>query len=398
MQTRSGAHPRPRYTRRDMAASEPKVSIVIPNRDGATPRDGLTYLEHGPGRRWREQSFRDFDVIVVDNGSPTARSHICGSTGPRSRSSSWARTRGFPAAVNRGIEAERRRSTSPCSTTTSSSHPTGSSCWSRSSTAIRARLRHRQDHAVRRSRCDRAGGHDFYTCGRFEPRGLDEQRRGTVRRTPRRRRSSPRPPRMYRREALERGRRLRRGLLPLLRGRGCLPADAARRLRRASTSRSRRRSTSGAGRSARPSELPRFFLVRNGLDHPAQGPAGLGAARSLPKIALYNWGTAERRRGETGTAGRVLQAFASFLRMVPATLRKRRAVQRAQEGGAGGLRGSRCEPTIRCRTRLGACSDERPPSHCSSSGARRLTARGLRADPRGATPEALPDRRRAAAG
>ena len=34
------AHPRPAIHADDMAASEPKVSIVIPNRDGATPRDG----------------------------------------------------------------------------------------------------------------------------------------------------------------------------------------------------------------------------------------------------------------------------------------------------------------------------------------------------------------------
>ena len=36
------AHPRPAIQADEMAASEPKVSIVIPNRDGATPRNGLT--------------------------------------------------------------------------------------------------------------------------------------------------------------------------------------------------------------------------------------------------------------------------------------------------------------------------------------------------------------------
>jgi glycosyltransferase involved in cell wall biosynthesis len=51
-----------------MATSESTVSIVIPNRDGATPRDGLTYLEMVLGTL-REQSFQDFDVTVVDNGS-----------------------------------------------------------------------------------------------------------------------------------------------------------------------------------------------------------------------------------------------------------------------------------------------------------------------------------------
>ena len=45
-----------------MAASEPKVSIVIPNLDGATPREGLTYLDMVRDTLG-EQSFRDFDVI-----------------------------------------------------------------------------------------------------------------------------------------------------------------------------------------------------------------------------------------------------------------------------------------------------------------------------------------------
>ena len=51
-----------------MTASEPKVSIVIPNRDGATPREGLTYLDMVMGTL-AGQSFRDFEVVVVDNCS-----------------------------------------------------------------------------------------------------------------------------------------------------------------------------------------------------------------------------------------------------------------------------------------------------------------------------------------
>ena len=49
-------------------SSAPKVSVVIPNHNGVTPRDGLTYLEMVlPSLR--EQSLRDFDVTVVDDGS-----------------------------------------------------------------------------------------------------------------------------------------------------------------------------------------------------------------------------------------------------------------------------------------------------------------------------------------
>ena len=119
-----------------MAASEPKVSIVIPNRDGATPRNGLTFLEMVMGTL-AEQSFRDFEVIVVDNGSTDDSVAYLREHWPAVKVVELGENQGFPAAVNRGIAAARAR-TSPCSTRTSSCHRTGSSCWSRNSTGIRA--------------------------------------------------------------------------------------------------------------------------------------------------------------------------------------------------------------------------------------------------------------------
>jgi GT2 family glycosyltransferase len=73
-------------------------------------------------------------------------------------------------------------------------------------------------------------------------------------------------------------------------------------------------------------DLPRFYLVRNALITLLKDlPASLLLA-SLPKIALYHWGqlVSARRDGFLRT---VLRAYASFLRAIPATLRKRRGVQ-----------------------------------------------------------------------
>ena len=74
-------------------------------------------------------------------------------------------------------------------------------------------------------------------------------------------------------------------------------------------------------------DLPRFYLVRNGLVTVLKDMPASVLLRALPKIALYNWGALMAGLRE-GYARRVLRAFASFLRMIPATLHKRRAVQR----------------------------------------------------------------------
>jgi hypothetical protein len=75
--------------------------------------------------------------------------------------------------------------------------------------------------------------------------------------------------------------------------------------------------------------LPRFYLVRNGLLTLLKDMPASVLLRAMPKIALYNWGALMAGRRE-GYAGWVLSAFASFARMIPGTLRKRRGVQRGR--------------------------------------------------------------------
>ena len=77
-------------------------------------------------------------------------------------------------------------------------------------------------------------------------------------------------------------------------------------------------------------ELPGFYLVRNTLITLLKDlPASL-LLRSLPKIALYHYGQLRAARKQ-GMGRAVLGAHVAFLRAVPATLRKRRAVQRGRE-------------------------------------------------------------------
>jgi hypothetical protein len=78
------------------------------------------------------------------------------------------------------------------------------------------------------------------------------------------------------------------------------------------------------------SELPRFYLVRNTLVTLLKDlPASL-LLRSVPKIALYHYGQLVAARN-AGVARAVLRGYGAFLRMLPATLRKRRRVQRRRE-------------------------------------------------------------------
>ena len=89
-----------------MAASEPKVSIVIPNRDGATPRKQGVYLDLVKDTL-AEQSFRDFEVVVVDNGSSDDSVAYLRENWPEAKVVELGENRGFSAAVNAGIAAGR---------------------------------------------------------------------------------------------------------------------------------------------------------------------------------------------------------------------------------------------------------------------------------------------------
>jgi GT2 family glycosyltransferase len=77
--------------------------------------------------------------------------------------------------------------------------------------------------------------------------------------------------------------------------------------------------------TGRASDSARFYSIRNGLTTLLKDmPLGL-LLRSLPKIMLYQSYILSSGRGD-GYGSTVLRAWGSFLRNVPATLRKRRAV------------------------------------------------------------------------
>jgi len=81
-------------------ASGPRVSVVIPNYDGAAwlPRclAGLS-----------AQDFRDFEIVLVDNGSRDESLRFVEEHHPAVRRIALGRNFGFAAAVNRGIAASR---------------------------------------------------------------------------------------------------------------------------------------------------------------------------------------------------------------------------------------------------------------------------------------------------
>jgi GT2 family glycosyltransferase len=307
-----------------MAASEPKVSIVIPNRNGATPRDGGTYLEMVTGAL-AGQGFRDFEVIVADNGSSDDSVAYLRENWPDVKVVELGENRGFSAAVNAGIAAGRGPYVALLNTDIELSPD-----WlellvrefdrdPRLGFATGKIMRH-DDRGVLEQ-----AGHDFYTCGRFEPRGLDERDEGQYDE----RRATPivsAAAAVYRREALDQAGGFDEDyflycedgdvcLRMLLLGYSGLyvPEPEAFHVR-------------GGTVGAAASDLPRFFLVRNALVTLLKDLPTSLLLRSLPKIALYQWGALSAGRRE-GYARRVLQAFTSFMRMIPATLRKRRAVQ-----------------------------------------------------------------------
>jgi GT2 family glycosyltransferase len=306
-----------------MAASEPKVSIVIPNRDGATPREQGVYLDLVMGTL-AEQSFRDFEVVVADNGSSDDSVAYLRERWPEVEVVELGENRGFSAAVNRGMAAGRSPYVALLNTDIELSPD-----WlellvgeferdQRLGFATGKVMRHDDRGVIEQA------GHDFFVCGRFEPRGLDERDEGQYDE----RRATPivtAAAAMYRREALEAaggfdedyflycedGDVCLRMLLCGYRGL-YVPEPKAFHVRGGTVGSSR--------------DLPRFFLVRNALVTLLKDLPASVLLRSLPKIALYHWGQLSAARHD-GYARRVVQAYASFLRMVPATLRKRRAVQ-----------------------------------------------------------------------
>ena len=310
-----------------MAAPEPKVSIVIPNRDGATPRDGLTFLDMVRDTL-AGQSFRDFEVVVVDNGSSDDSVAHLREHWPEARVIELGENRGFSGAVNPGIAAGGSPYVALLNTDIELSPD-----WLEllvGELERDARLGFVTGKIMRFDDRDviEQVGHDFYTCGRFEPRGLDERDEGQYDE----RRATPvvsAAAALYRREALDRAGRFDEDYFLY-----CEDGDVCLRMLLVGYSGlyvPEPKAFHVRGGTVGPStDLPRFYLVRNGLVTVLKDLPASVLLRSLPKIALYNWGALMAGRRD-GYAGRVLRAFASFLRMIPGTLRKRWGVQRRRE-------------------------------------------------------------------
>jgi len=80
--------------------ADPRVTVVIPNHNGVGWLPGcLDALA--------EQRFRDFDVILVDNGSTDASVAWTRASHPQVRCLECERNSGFAMAANRGVEAAR---------------------------------------------------------------------------------------------------------------------------------------------------------------------------------------------------------------------------------------------------------------------------------------------------
>jgi GT2 family glycosyltransferase len=307
-------------------ASSPKVSAVIPNHNGATPRNGLTYLEVIlPSLR--EQTFKDFDVTVVDNGSTDGSAEYLAREWPEVRVIELGRNTGFPAAVNRGIEAGDGKYVALLNNDIALSAD-----WMERLVEELDRdpelgfvtgkiLRFAERDVIEQA------GHDFYTCGLFAPRGLDQSDRGQY--------DDPAPTAIvsgaaavYRRAAIDRAGGFDEDyflycedadlcLRMLLAGyRGLyVPAPEAYHVR--------------GGTAGRDSGQTRFYLARNTLTTQLKDLPLPILLKSIPKILLYQYQQLAAARG-AGLIRAVLRAYGSFLRAVPGTLRKRRRIHRGR--------------------------------------------------------------------
>ena len=307
--------------------SPPTVSIVIPSRDGATPRDGITYLDMVL-ETLAQQTFRDFDVTMVDNGSADGSVEYVRQEWPEVRVVALTENAGFPTAINRGVDASRGRYVAMLNNDVELSPD-----WLELLVAELDRdprvgfvtgkiMRHDDRDVIEQA------GHDFFVCGQFEPVGLDQKDSGQY--------DECRPTAvvtaaaaLYRREALERvGGFDEDYFLYCEDGDACLrmllcgysglyiPEPKAFHVR--------------GGTVGLQNELPRFYLARNTLITLLKDVPGSVLLRALPQIALYQFGQLVGAR-KAGAARTVLRAYASFLRAVPATLRKRHRVQCARK-------------------------------------------------------------------
>jgi GT2 family glycosyltransferase len=305
-------------------SSAPKVSVVIPNHNGVTPRDGLTYLEMVL-HTLREQSFRDFDVTVVDDGSTDHSVRYLKENWPEVRVVALAGNSGFPKTVNTGIEATNGEYIALLNNDIELSPDwleqlVGKLDREPGLGFVTGKIVRYQERTVIEQ-----AGQDLYTCGMFAPRGLDAEDVGQFD-EPRRITIATAAASIYRREAVARANGFDEDYFLY-----CEDADLCLRMVLQGYD---GLYVSGpvayhvrGGTTGQEPDRTRFYVLRNTPITLLKDFPGPVLWRALPKIAAFQahqWRVA-RKGGFTRT---LLRAYASFLRAIPGTLGKRRRVQR----------------------------------------------------------------------
>jgi GT2 family glycosyltransferase len=305
-------------------SSAPKVSVVIPNHNGLTPRDGLTFLEMVL-QTLREQRFRDFDVTLVDDGSTDDSVRYLNESWPDVRVVARAGNSGFPKTVNAGIEATSGEHIALLNNDIELSPDwlgqlSGALDREPGLGFVTAKIVRYHERTVIEQ-----AGQDLYSCGMFSPRGLDTDDVGQYE-EPRRIPIATAAASIYRREAVDRAGRFDEDyflycedadlcLRMVLQGYPGLyvPGPVAYHVR--------------GGTTGQESDRTRFYVLRNTPLTLLKDFPGPVLWRALPKVAAFQahqWRVA--RNG--GFVRILLRAYASFLRALPSTLGKRRRVQR----------------------------------------------------------------------
>jgi GT2 family glycosyltransferase len=265
-----------------------------------------------------------FEVVRVDNGSTDGSAQYLAERWPEVRVVELPENAGFPAAINRGIEASRGEYIALLNNDLELSADwlerlAGELDQKPGLGFVTGKiLRFAERDVIEQA------GHDFYTCGMFAPRGLDEQDTGQYD-EPARTAIVTAAAAMYRRDAVGRVGAFDEDyflycedadlcLRILLAGYGGLyvPGPEAYHVR--------------GGTAPRDSRRTSFFLFRNALITLLKDMPGSLLLASLPKILLYQY-VQYRTARDSGIRGVFRQAWASFLRVLAPTLRKRRAVQ-----------------------------------------------------------------------
>jgi GT2 family glycosyltransferase len=297
---------------------------VIPNRNGVTPRDGLKYLDLVLPSLGA-QTYHDFDVTVVDDASTDDSVAYLQRNWPEVRVIALANNAGFSGAVNRGIEASRGEFVALINNDIQLSPD-----W------LQGLVRELEENPEigfvtgkilsyeERDVIDEAG-QDYYTCGRFAPRGAGERDVGQY--------GEPLPvpigtaaASIYRRTAVERAGGFDEDYflycedsdlclrMLLIGSRGLyVPGSSAYHVR--------------GGTTGRGSDLARFYGLRNGLITLLKDLPARVLLQALPKILLYEHHQYKVARGN-GYTRTLLRAYASFFKTLPRTLRKRWRIQR----------------------------------------------------------------------